>query len=82
MYAYLDTHPRDNTFFEEHEGIGQDQSFFIFLFLHCLNGHLLFSKKPSDVIKYGFEKSENQTIEFLYRKSFQILYKNKSFGFK
>jgi hypothetical protein len=44
-------------FFEEHEGIGQDQ-FFSVLTLSQWSSVIL--KKPSDVIKYGFEKSENQ----------------------
>ena len=46
-------------FFEEHEGIGQDQ-FFYFSILALSQWSSVILKKPSDVIKYGFEKSENQ----------------------
>ena len=53
IHIHLTTH-----FFEEYEGIGQDQ-FFSVLTLSQWSSVIL-KKKPSDVIKYGFEKSENQ----------------------
>ena len=78
MYAYLDTHPRDNTFFEEHEGIGQDQSFLFFC--SCIVSMVICYSQKNQVMSLSTVLKNQQTkiIEFLYRKSFQILYKNKS----
>ena len=48
------------------------------MFLHCLNGHLLFSKNQVILLSTVLKNQKTKIIEFLYRKSFQILYKNKS----